>query len=126
MTDITPPVPEGRQLIQGYGGGRFRISGSVHEGSVLVFPDMTLAWHVTRFEEIVAAAMQPVLERALEIDVLIIGCGPDFRPPGAALRRHLAEAGIAVEMMDTGAACRTYNLMLTDGRRVGAALIAVE
>ena len=126
MTDITPIPPQGRQLIQGYGGGRFRVAGVAHEGSVLVFADVTLAWTVVDFDDITADALGPVVGRAAEIDVLILGCGPRFRAPDPALTRHLAGSAIALEMMDTGAACRTYNLLLSDDRRVAAALIAVE
>ena len=126
MADITPTVPEGRQLIQGYGAGRFRINGIAHDGSVLVFPETTLPWGVTRFEDLAPETLQPVLDRAAELDLLLIGCGPRFKPPSAVLAKPFAAVGIAVEMMDTGAACRTYNLLLTDGRRVAAALIAVD
>ena len=126
MTDITPIPPQGRQLIQGYGGGRFRVAGVAHEGSILVFADTTMPWPVAAFDEITADALAPVAARTAEIDVLIIGCGPRFRAPDPALTRHLAGSNIALEMMDTGAACRTYNLLLSDGRRVAAALIAVE
>ena len=126
MTDITPIPPQGRQLIQGYGGGRFRVAGVAHEGSVLVFADATVAWPVADFDGITADALAPVVARAAEVDVLIIGCGPRFRAPDPALTRHLSGSDIALEMMDTGAACRTYNLLLSDDRRVAAALIAVE
>jgi uncharacterized protein len=126
MTDLTPIPPQGRQLIQGYGGGRFRVAGTAHEGSILVFAEITMAWPVADFDDITAESLATILARAAEIDVLIVGCGSRFRAPDPVLTRHLAQADIALEMMDTGAACRTYNLLLSDDRRVAAALIAVE
>jgi len=126
MTDITPILPPGKQLIQAYGEGRFRVAGVAHEGSVLVFADATSAWPAVDFDDITADSLQPIVDRATEIDVLILGCGPRFRAPDPALTRHLAESNIALEMMDTGAACRTFNLLLSDGRNVAAALIAVS
>jgi len=125
MTDITPILLQGRQLIEGYGGGRFRVAGTAYDGSVLVFADATMPWPVTDFDDITAEVLAPVVDRAAEIDILIVGCGARFRAPDRALFQHLADSGIALEMMDTGAACRTFNLLLSDDRLVAAALIAV-
>jgi len=60
------------------------------------------------------------------LDVLLVGCGPRFLPPPAGLVRALRESGIGLEWMDTGAACRTFNVLLAEERRVAAALIAVD
>jgi uncharacterized protein len=119
-------VPAGRQLLQGYGDGGFRIAGQRHEGSVLVFAEETRAWHVAVAEEITAASLEPVAAAAEEVEILVIGCGERFVPPPRGLRDRLREIGVALEWMDTGAACRTFNVLLTEGRPAAAALVAVS
>jgi len=119
--DITPIVPGDRQLVQAYGDGAFRISGRQHTGSVLVFPDQVVPWS----GEINADGLAEVLARAASIEILIIGCGPSMTLIPSRLRHTLREAGIVIEPMDTGAGCRTYNVLLTEDRRVAAALVAV-
>lgn len=126
MTDITPDIPEGRQIIQGYGDGRFRISDTVHHGSVVILRDRTLEWRVPNFEDIDAAAFGPVIAEAHLIELLIVGCGAKFRRIAPEILSEIRRSGIAVEVMDTGAACRTFNLLAIDGRRVAAALVAVD
>jgi len=121
--DVTPSVPEGRQLIEAYGDTRFRISGAVHEGSVLVFPDRTLAWPVTCFDEVTLESLAAVRDSAVEL--LLLGCGPRIELVPKAFRQALRETGTVIEPMDTGAACRTFNVLMTEERRAAAALIAV-
>jgi len=123
--DITPYVAPERQLIQGYGDGGFRISGVRHEGSVLVFPDRTLAWPVAAFADLRADDLAPIREAGQAVEVLLLGCGPKQVLLPSALRAELRAAGIVVDVMDTGAACRTYNVLLSEDRLVAAALIAV-
>ncbi len=117
--DITPVVSADRQLIQGYGDNGFTISGRRHEGSVLVLPDRALAWS----GELTAEALAAVMEAGIEI--LLVGCGQGLSPLPRELKAALRAAGIVAEPMDTGAACRTYNVLLTEDRRVAAALMAV-
>jgi len=124
--DITPAVPSGRQLIQGYGGGQFRIAGQVYVGSVLVFPERTLAWPVVATSGITPDSLAAAIEARAEIDILLVGCGARFLAPPPDLRAHLKAMGLALEWMDTGAACRTFNVLLAEERHVAAALIAVE
>lgn len=123
--DITPLVPAGRQLIQGYGDGGFRITGTRHEGSVLVFPTRVLAWPVTNIADLTADWAGPVIDAGDRVEILLLGCGERMVPVGAHLRQALRAARIVLEAMDTGAACRTYNVLLAEERRVAAALIAV-
>jgi uncharacterized protein len=123
--DITPAVPEGSQVITGYGPGMFRIAGVAHSGSVLVLPNRTLAWAVTDFAEIDPAGLEPILSQDPPVDVLLLGCGPAMQLPSPELRVALRERGVVLEPMDTGAACRTFNVLLTEGRRAAAALIAL-
>ncbi len=122
--DLTPQVPASAQLIQGYGDGRFRISGVVHEGSVIVLPDRTVAWQVAATTQLTAESLAPVTEAAPHVELLLLGCGRAPALVDEALRAALRQRGIVIEAMDTGAACRTYNVLLAEGRRVAAALIA--
>jgi uncharacterized protein len=126
--DLTPLVPAGRQIVESYGDGRFRVSGQVLDGSILVFPDRTLAWPVASMIELDATSLEEVMRAAAAglVDLLLIGCGARMTMVPTALRQSLRDAGVVVETMDTGAACRTYNVLMAEGRRVCAALIAVE
>jgi uncharacterized protein len=126
MVDITPLVPAGRQVIQGYGDGGFRIAGETHSGSVLVLRDETLPWAVTEISDISVESLSAILAPGTTVEILLIGCGATPAPLEGALRRLLEDRGIAAEIMDTGAACRTFNVLLAEDRAVAAALIAVS
>jgi uncharacterized protein len=126
--DLTPLIPAGRQIVESYGHGRFRIAGTLYEGSVIVFPDRTIEWPVTNPAGVNAETLQAVSEagRAGRIDLLLLGCGTKITLVPSSLRAALRQAGVVIEPMDTGAACRTYNVLMAEGRHVAAALIAVE
>ncbi|MCE2510929.1 MAG: Mth938-like domain-containing protein [Alphaproteobacteria bacterium] len=124
--DITPLVPEGLKLIQAYGDRHFRVSGEVHEGSLLIFPRRVLAWPASRPEDITCELLMPVVEAEETIEVLLLGTGKTACLLPKAVRESLRARGIGVEVMDTGAACRTYNVLATEERLVAAALIAVD
>lgn len=121
--DITPLIPEGREVIDSYGPGRFRITGVDHAGGVIVFPERTLAWTVASFAEMSADDLAAVIGAETPVEVLIIGCGDRMQLAPPALRDVLRGHGIGCDTMETGAACRTYNVLLGEGRRVAAALI---
>lgn len=125
MVNITPRIPAGRQVIQTYGNGGFRVSGQFYRGSVLIFPNQTLAWPVAAMAELSHASLEPVAGAGAEVEILLIGCGAAMAPIPKALRDWLRGSGIVIDGMDTGAACRTYNVLLSEERRVAAALIAV-
>jgi uncharacterized protein len=124
--DVTPRIPEGRQVIESYGERRFRISGQVYEGSVIVFPQLALMWPVARFEDLSADSLQPVAEASDDLDVLLLGCGARMNLVPRRIRDELRQAGVVIDAMDTGAAARTYNVLMAEERRVAAALIAVD
>jgi uncharacterized protein len=92
---------------------------------VLVLPQRTIAWAVTDAADIAPDNLAAVIEAVPRVEVLLVGCGAraGFIPP--ARRNALRAHGITVEVMDTGAACRTYNVLLAEGRRVAAALLPV-
>lgn len=125
MMDLTPKLGQDRQIVQAYGEGGFRISGELHKGSVLLFPDRFEPWPVKTVGDITLESLQAVLDSAADIDLLLVGCGPSMGLIKSTLRQPLRDAGVVVEPMDTGAACRTYNVLLLEERRVAAALIAV-
>ncbi|HZK90318.1 MAG TPA: Mth938-like domain-containing protein [Stellaceae bacterium] len=112
------PSP-GRQVIERYGAAGFRISGAIFAGSVLVLPDRTIAWDD-------AAPTIEALAPALALggfELILLGLGRRGAPVTPALRAALRSRGIGVEAMDTGAACRTYNLLVAEDRLVAAALL---
>jgi uncharacterized protein len=124
--EISPTIIHASHAIQRYGDGRFGIADQVFEGSVLVFANHAELWELGDAPAILADDLSAVIQRSDDLDILIIGCGDQFSPPPQDLRHALKEHGIVLEWMDTGAACRTYNVLLSEARRVGAALIAVE
>ncbi len=93
---------------------------------MLVLADRTLPWPVTEPEAVTLASLQAVVAAEPRPEILLVGCGARFTRPPAELRARLRELGIALEWMDTGAACRTHNVLLGEARDVAAALIAVE
>ncbi|WP_040565982.1 Mth938-like domain-containing protein [Magnetospirillum molischianum] len=123
--DLNPRLAPGRQLIQAYGDGGFLIAGQRWCGSVLVFPEATQAWACADIAALGLEALAPVIAAAPIPELLLVGCGPALRPLPPTVRAGLAAAGVRVETMDTGAACRTFNVLLTEDRRIAAALFAV-
>jgi uncharacterized protein len=107
----------GGQPIDSYGPGFFRISGTVITGNIFIFEDDNEPW-----EGFAATARLIALKNSY--DVLFIGTGSDVAVLPAAFRDALTDAGVFFEAMSTPAACRTYNVLLSEGRRVAAALIA--
>ncbi len=120
--DITPAIPADRQVIDSYGPGRFKVAGQDYAGSILVFPEETISWPIADWQSLTLECLQAVHSRPVE--VLLIGLGPRMQLLPSALRADIKAAGIPMDAMDTGAACRTYNILLSEGRRVAAALIA--
>jgi uncharacterized protein len=118
--------PAGRQLIERYGPTGFRVAGVVYRGPLLVFPDRTLRWTADWTADGIAAvtweSLRPVIEHG-GVQILLLGLGRGTGTLPGLLRAELRRAGIAVEPMDTGAACRTYNVLLAEDRQVAAALI---
>ena len=122
--ELTRIAPEGRQVIQAHREGGFTIAGVRHEGSVLVLPDRTLPWSIGELSAVTVESLAPITAGAESVDILILGAGARFGQPSADLRQALRAHGIVIEAMDTRAACRTFNVLLTEDRRVAAALIA--
>ena len=116
---------DGPPPIDSYFEGGFRIAGAPHFGSALLIGAEVLPWSVDAPVQLSAAVFHPAFERAAAFDVLLIGMGAEIAPLPAGLREAFAEHGVGAEFMATPAACRTYNVLLSEGRRVAAALIAI-
>lgn len=112
--------------IDAYGNGGFRFAGMSHRGSLLCLPTGMFAWPVTVPGEITMESLAPVFAVADDIDVLLIGVGPDIAAIPRELREALRERRVIVEAINTGSAIRTYNVLLAEERAVAAALIAVD
>ncbi len=120
--ELTPLVPAGRQVIERYAPSGFRVAGVIWHGPILVFPYMTLAWTVRDAAVLTGGSLQPVVEHG-DVEILILGLGRRMATISRELRAVMRQAGIVLEAMDTGAACRTYNMLMAEDRRVAAALI---
>jgi uncharacterized protein len=120
--ELTPIVPAGRQVIERYGPGGFCVAGVTWHGPILVFPDLTMPWATDTAAKLNPASLLPVIEHG-GVHILLLGLGSrtSMAPPG--LHAALRQQGIALEPMNTGAACRTYNVLLAEDRRVAAALL---
>ncbi len=121
--DITPRVPDGRQVIESYSGAGFRVNGARHEGAILIWPESVEAWPAAAIETLSEETFATLFTAEPPIEILLVGGGDRFRMIPGALKRSLSERGISVECMDTGAACRTYNVLMAEDRRVAAALL---
>jgi uncharacterized protein len=109
---------DGAPPVEGYGPGFFRIAGARHDGPLALLPSGVAAW--TGLDD-----LAPFLAEADRIDVLFLGMGAEIRPLPAAARAALEAAGVGVEIMATPPACRTYNVLLSEGRRIAAGLLPV-
>ncbi len=104
--------------IDGYGSGFFRVAGKKHDGSILVLPTGVTAWG--GFDDAIS-----ILAAVDDIDVLFVGTGAEIAHPPKEFRTTMEDAGIGVETMASPAACRTYNVLLSEGRRVAVALLPI-
>lgn len=114
--------PRRKTIIQGYGEGGFRVNGDRYEGAILLTPDTVHTWHITSFDQITESSLNPLYLAGDEIQLLIIGSGRKIHQVPSQLYVGFREKGISTEVMDTGAACRTYNILLSELRPIAAAL----
>ena len=113
--------PEGRNAFTGYGPGFVTVNGDRFDRSIIVLADQILEWSPVTFDRISEADF--AFLATLPLDILIFGTGSHLRFPHPSNTQALVKAGIGLEVMDTHAACRTYNILLAEDRRVGAALL---
>ena len=113
--------PDGRNTFSGYGAGYVEVNGTRHTASVIVSAERVVAWDARSLDTLTAGDLAPLA--AMKPEILLLGTGPSFRFPDPAVLAPLNAARIGVEVMDTQAACRTFNILLGEGRNVVAALI---
>jgi uncharacterized protein len=111
-------VYSGGVPVDGYGPGFFRIGGQAHEGALLILPGGVSGWGGPE-------DVEPILAAAEDVDVLLMGTGAEIAHAPEAVRERLEAAGIGVEVMASPAACRSYNVLLGEGRRVALAVLPV-
>ena len=116
----------GRAPIEAYGNGGFRFADMSHRGSILALPSGIEAWTVIAAAEITPQNLRRVIEEAPAIEILLVGTGETMVPLSRDARAALEAVGLVPELMATGAAVRTYNVLLSENRAVAAALVAVE
>jgi uncharacterized protein len=116
----------GRAPIEAYGNGGFRFADMSHRGDLMCLPSGIYGWQAPAADAIDETALARVIAESEAIEILLVGTGGDLVPLSPALRQRLRETAIGAEVMATGAAVRTYNVLLAEGRAVAAALIAVD
>lgn len=115
----------GRAPIDAYGNGGFRFADMSHRGSLLCLPSGIHGWDLQEGDALTVEALERVIAEANDIEVLLIGTGKNLKLIPAGLKAALKARGISSDPMSTGAAVRTFNIMLAESRAVAAALIAV-
>ncbi|MFL6621583.1 MAG: Mth938-like domain-containing protein [Sulfurifustis sp.] len=115
----------GRNIIRSYTAGRITVNQEVFTGSLIVTPDRIIGdWRPQAFADLTAADFDTISR--LNPEVVLLGTGARLQFPAPALTRVMVVANIGFEVMDTGAACRTYNVLMAEGRTVVAALLPIE
>ena len=114
-------APTARNTFTGYGDGYVMVNAQRHATNMIVLPDRVLPWNVTGFEALAAPDFEVFL--ALDLEVLLLGTGARQRFPHPRLTQALARRRVGVEAMDLQAACRTYNILMDESRKVAAALL---
>ncbi|WP_417415644.1 Mth938-like domain-containing protein [Hoeflea sp.] len=115
----------GRPPIDAYGNGGFRFADMSHRGSIFCLPSGVHGWDVVEGQALTMDLFKQVLAETRDIEFLLVGTGLSIRPLPAELKAALRAANVSSDPMSTGAAVRTYNVMLAESRAVAAALIAV-
>lgn len=116
----------GRAPVDAYGNGGFRFADMSHRGSILCLPSGIHGWALDEGGPLSPEAFERVIAEAEGIEVLLVGTGKELRPLPRETRERLKASGISADPMSTGAAVRTFNILLAEERAVAAALIAVE
>jgi uncharacterized protein len=112
--------------IEAYGGGGFRIAGRRYEGGVLILDDEVHPWPVTDLKTLTPEALALAFASGLQaVEFVLLGTGAVLAPAPRAVRDAVRASGFGLEVLNTIEACRLYNLMAEDGRRVAAGLIAI-
>ena len=116
----------GRAPVDAYGNGGFRFAEMSHRGSILCLPSGIHGWEPADPAALKLEDFERVFQEADGVEILLVGTGKELKPLPPGLRQALRDAGISADPMSTGAAVRTYNVLLAEDRAVAAALVAVE
>lgn len=116
----------GRAPVDAYGNGGFRFADMSHRGSILCLPSGIHGWEPEDPARLRHEDFERVFQQADSIEILLVGTGQELKPLPPALRKALRQSGISADPMSTGAAVRTYNVLLAEDRAVAAALVAVD
>ena len=116
----------GRAPVDAYGNGGFRFAEMSHRGSILCLPSGIHGWEPGDDAALRLEDFERVFRQAEKIEILLVGTGTELKPLPPAMRQAFREAGISADPMSTGAAVRTYNVLLAEDRAVAAALVAVD
>jgi uncharacterized protein len=111
----------GRNVVTSYGDDYVAVNGERHASSLVLLPDRIVDWEPQSFEQLTAEHFSGLA--ALDVEIVLLGTGPRQRFPHPRLTSALFRAGIGVEVMDLQAACRTYNILVAEERKVAAALL---
>lgn len=121
--DITPLMRPEQKIIQSYGAGFFRVNGEVLKQAILITDETVTEWSGASDPLQVS---EQILSLQGKVDMLLIGMGNHFTVLPPSKRAQFANLGMTVDIMDTASACRTYNVLTAEGRRVAAALIPIK
>lgn len=124
--DISPEIPGNKNYIDNYSDGRFTICGEVYKGSLIVSPNKLISpWSIVNIEAIGKDDIDLILSKIPSLEFLLIGSGASMPHSVSKIETILFQyQGVNLDIMETGAACRTYNVLMAEGRLVGAALIS--
>ena len=123
--DITPLIKGDRKIINSYGASRFVVSGKEYADSIILSPLTLDTWNIDSPFVWNEAVIEQLINAAKDAEVVLVGTGKNMMPMPSKWRSLFREKRISLDVMDTGAACRTYNVLLSEERRVIAALILV-
>ena len=111
-------------FITSYDTGALRVNGKTINTSLVIAPDQLLEdWSISDINELSTSHIEKIIQ--LKPELVLLGTGAQLRFPEMAIYAELIQMGISIDVMDTGAACRTYNILSNEGRRVVAGLIII-
>lgn len=125
MQDITPIIPKNKKQIESYGAGGFKINGEKFSGSIFLTPNKVIELNIKSVSDFSEEIISKIENEIFSAEIILIGYGEQSNFLQPSIEKILRSQKISIEYMDTGAACRTYNILLSEGREIAAILIAV-
>ena len=124
--DVSPALSLDKQYIQSYSDTGFKVSDKIYNTPILVFPKSTEKWILCKENEFAIKSFNTLLDLRNKPEILLLGCGSEAKIVPEEIRDIMRNQGIVVEPMGTGAACRTFNVLVLEERNVAAALLPVK